>query len=90
MEKRTVGQKVSGQTAKVSEADPDDRRRALSRTVGRRLVRTGFTLVMPRWGDWTSDLDGPALTRATRAGTGPWESLRVSRACRPGSALRAA
>jgi hypothetical protein len=28
--------------------------------VGRRLVRTGFTLVMPRWGGWTSDLDTSA------------------------------
>jgi hypothetical protein len=30
--------------------------RALSRHAGRRVVRTGFTLVMPRWGGWTSDL----------------------------------
>jgi uncharacterized protein len=30
--------------------------RALSRGVGRRVVRTGLTLVMPRWGGWTSDL----------------------------------
>ena len=28
----------------------------LSRHVTRRTVRTGFTLVMPRWGGWTSDL----------------------------------
>lgn len=32
----------------------------LSRIVGRRLVRTGFTLIMPRWGGWTSDLDESA------------------------------
>jgi predicted nucleotidyltransferase len=32
----------------------------LSRGVGRRLVRTGFTLVMPRWGGWTSDLSESA------------------------------
>lgn len=32
-------------------------RRALSRAVARRLVRTGFTLVMPRWGGWTSDME---------------------------------
>jgi predicted nucleotidyltransferase len=31
-------------------------RERLVRGVGRRLVRTGFTLVMPRWGGWTSDL----------------------------------
>jgi hypothetical protein len=31
-------------------------REALTRGIGRRLVRTGFTLVMPRWGGWTSDL----------------------------------
>ncbi len=31
-------------------------REALSRTVARRLVRTGFTLIMPRWNGWTSDL----------------------------------
>ncbi|WP_329314189.1 nucleotidyltransferase domain-containing protein [Streptomyces sp. NBC_01278] len=34
---------------------PADYRR-LSRHVARHLVRTGFTLVMPRWGGWTSDL----------------------------------
>lgn len=28
----------------------------LARACARRLVRTGFTLVMPRWGGWTSDL----------------------------------
>ncbi|WP_441249436.1 nucleotidyltransferase domain-containing protein [Kitasatospora sp. McL0602] len=28
----------------------------LNRAVGRRIVRTGLTLVMPRWGGWTSDL----------------------------------
>jgi uncharacterized protein len=38
--------------------DPD--RRVLSRGVGRRLARTGFTLVMPRWGGWTSDLEESA------------------------------
>ncbi|MEY9957066.1 nucleotidyltransferase domain-containing protein [Streptacidiphilus sp. MAP5-52] len=31
-------------------------RRVLCRSVARRLVRTGLTLVMPRWGGWTSDL----------------------------------
>ncbi|MEV5357542.1 nucleotidyltransferase [Streptomyces sp. NPDC052693] len=30
--------------------------RPLVRFMSRHLVRTGFTLVMPRWGGWTSDL----------------------------------
>ncbi|KJK55803.1 nucleotidyltransferase [Saccharothrix sp. ST-888] len=34
--------------------------RALARGVSRRLVRSGFTLVMPRWGGWTSDLTASA------------------------------
>ncbi|MCX5401622.1 nucleotidyltransferase domain-containing protein [Streptomyces sp. NBC_00102] len=42
--------------AKAAEATTDADRRALSRGIGRRVVRTGFTLVMPRWGGWTSDL----------------------------------
>ncbi|MFF9806340.1 nucleotidyltransferase [Streptomyces coeruleorubidus] len=31
-------------------------RRPLVRSMSRHLVRTGFTLVMPRWNGWTSDL----------------------------------
>ena len=31
-------------------------RRTLVRFMSRHLVRTGFTLVMPRWDGWTSDL----------------------------------
>ncbi|MBW0102668.1 nucleotidyltransferase [Pseudonocardia sp. KRD291] len=30
--------------------------KALNRSVARRIVRTGLTLVMPWWGGWTSDL----------------------------------
>jgi predicted nucleotidyltransferase len=41
---------------RLAEATTDNERRALSRLVTRRIVRTGFTLVMPRWGGWTSDL----------------------------------
>ncbi|MEU7842818.1 nucleotidyltransferase domain-containing protein [Micromonospora sp. NPDC049114] len=40
----------------AAEAETDDQRKVLSRLVARRVVRTGFTLVMPRWGGWTSDL----------------------------------
>jgi hypothetical protein len=36
--------------------DGDDARRPLVRFMSRHLVRCGFTLVMPRWGGWTSDL----------------------------------
>jgi predicted nucleotidyltransferase len=46
--------------ARAAEAATDADRRTLSRAVARRLVRTGFTLIMPRWGGWTSDLDRSA------------------------------
>ncbi|MER6612617.1 nucleotidyltransferase domain-containing protein [Streptomyces xantholiticus] len=42
--------------ARLRGAATDTERRALCRRVARRIVRTGFTLVMPRWGGWTSDL----------------------------------
>ncbi|MFF2652900.1 nucleotidyltransferase [Streptomyces sp. NPDC058045] len=41
---------------RAAEATTDAARRTLSRGAARRIVRTGFTLVMPRWGGWTSDL----------------------------------
>jgi predicted nucleotidyltransferase len=46
--------------ARAAEAVTDADRRTLSRSVGRRLVRTGFTLIMSRWGGWTSDLNASA------------------------------
>jgi len=46
--------------ARAAEAATDAERLTISRYVGRRLVRTGFTLIMPRWGGWTSDLDRSA------------------------------
>lgn len=42
--------------AQAAEAGTDADRKALSRRVARRVVRTGFTLIMPRWRGWTSDL----------------------------------
>ncbi len=45
---------------RLDQASTNADRRALSRGVARRLVRTGFTLVMPHWGGWTSDLDQSA------------------------------
>ncbi|GGR84358.1 hypothetical protein GCM10010252_23900 [Streptomyces aureoverticillatus] len=44
------------QAAAASDASDTKELRALVRRAGRHLVRTGFTLVMPRWGGWTSDL----------------------------------
>ncbi|MER6560747.1 nucleotidyltransferase domain-containing protein [Streptomyces sp. NPDC001027] len=41
---------------RVAAADSEDARRPLVRSMSRRLVRTAFTLVMPRWNGWTSDL----------------------------------
>lgn len=46
--------------SRAAEARTDDERKILSRVVARRIVRTGFTLVMPRWGGWTSDLNASA------------------------------
>jgi uncharacterized protein len=47
---------------RLAEALTDEERRAFSRGIARRVVRTGFTLVMPRWGGWTSDLNEAAET----------------------------
>jgi uncharacterized protein len=46
--------------ARAAEAVTDSDRLTLSRGIGRRLVRTGFTLVMPRWRGWTGDLEESA------------------------------
>jgi hypothetical protein len=52
-----IGDFVPRWRDRLSAASTDADLHALSRAVSRRLVRTGFTLVMPRWGGWTSDLD---------------------------------
>ncbi|MFD9096255.1 nucleotidyltransferase domain-containing protein [Streptomyces collinus] len=42
---------------RIAAAEDSERtRRLLVRFMSRHLVRTGFTLVMPRWNGWTSDL----------------------------------
>jgi ABC-type amino acid transport substrate-binding protein len=41
---------------RIAAATTDEERRRLVRFQSRHLVRTGFTLVMPRWNGWTSDL----------------------------------
>jgi hypothetical protein len=45
---------------RLGEPQTEDSLRRFARSVGRRLVRTGFTLVMPRFGGWTSDLEESA------------------------------
>ncbi|MFI5872406.1 nucleotidyltransferase domain-containing protein [Streptomyces sp. NPDC051445] len=40
----------------TSAGDSEEALRPLVRFMSRRLVRTAFTLVMPRWNGWTSDL----------------------------------
>jgi hypothetical protein len=51
-----LGDLLPGWQDKLAAAGPPAGLRSLSRGVSRRIVRTGFTLVMPRWGGWTSDL----------------------------------
>ncbi|MFJ1754917.1 nucleotidyltransferase domain-containing protein [Kitasatospora sp. NPDC088134] len=51
-----LGPEVPRWHERAAAARTDAERRTLSRGVGRRLARTGLTLVMPRWGGWTSDL----------------------------------
>ncbi|MFF7560979.1 nucleotidyltransferase domain-containing protein [Streptomyces pseudovenezuelae] len=41
---------------RIGTADSDETRTRLVRVISRRLVRTAFTLVMPRWNGWTSDV----------------------------------
>ncbi|WP_328872885.1 nucleotidyltransferase domain-containing protein [Streptomyces sp. NBC_00287] len=41
---------------RIADANSDEARRPLVRFMSRHLVRTGFTLVMPRWNGWTSNL----------------------------------
>jgi uncharacterized protein len=51
--------------SRLAGAGTPQERGQLTRGVGRRLARTGFTLVMPRWGGWTSDLAECAEAFAT-------------------------
>ncbi|MGW5446813.1 nucleotidyltransferase [Streptomyces asiaticus] len=45
---------------RAAESTTDADRKTLSRLAARKVVRTGFTLIMPRWGGWTSDLSESA------------------------------
>ncbi|WP_199923481.1 nucleotidyltransferase domain-containing protein [Streptomyces sp. NRRL F-5123] len=47
---------LPGWADRFSAASSGPERRVLCRGAARRVVRTGFTLVMPRWGGWTSSL----------------------------------
>lgn len=51
-----LGDSLARWRDRLDEASTATSRQVLSRGVARRIVRTGFTLVMPRWGGWTSDL----------------------------------
>ncbi|MFE4516071.1 nucleotidyltransferase [Kitasatospora sp. NPDC056783] len=51
---------LPGWRERLAAAATEAELRALSRAVSRRLVRTAFTLVMPSWGGWTSDLAASA------------------------------
>jgi uncharacterized protein len=57
-------------------AAPGTDRPGLLRTVARKVIRTGFTLVMPRWGGWTSDLD---LSAEVFGGYYPERSVQMRR-----------
>jgi hypothetical protein len=69
---------------RAAAARTDAARRTLSRGVGRKLVRTGFTLVMPRWGGWTSDLAASAdLFGHHYPARAPQMRLAATTACTP-------
>jgi hypothetical protein len=51
-----LGDLLPGWREQLERAGTEAALRALTRRAARRVVRTGFTLVMPRWGGWTSDL----------------------------------
>jgi len=53
---RLAGWREEAAAADAGPGDPQEVRRALVRRVSRHIVRAGFTLVMPRWNGWTSDL----------------------------------
>ncbi|MFE6054367.1 nucleotidyltransferase [Kitasatospora sp. NPDC056446] len=55
-----LGLALPGWRERASAAATDAELRALTHVVARRVVRTGFTLVMPGWGGWTSDLTASA------------------------------
>jgi len=48
--------RIAAVDASDGATDAYEARRPLVRFMSRHLVRTGFTLVMPRWNGWTSDL----------------------------------
>ncbi|WP_103500174.1 MULTISPECIES: nucleotidyltransferase domain-containing protein [unclassified Streptomyces] len=67
---------------RMAGAHTEDARRAISRTAARRLVRTAFTLVMPRWGGWTSDLERSAAVFAAHYPGQPERAAQVRLAAR--------
>ncbi|MGW2862510.1 nucleotidyltransferase domain-containing protein [Streptomyces sp. NPDC001205] len=51
-----LGDALARWRRQAAEASDDAQLRSLVRGASRKIVRTAFTLVMPRHGDWTSDL----------------------------------
>ncbi|WP_424213020.1 nucleotidyltransferase domain-containing protein [Streptomyces sp. BI20] len=80
------------EVADLPEPAREEALRKLCRAWSRHLVRTAFTLVMPRWGGWTSDLTisaevfGHWYPQRARALA---EAARVAHAPRPDPALLA-
>lgn len=72
-----LGQALPRWHERVAAAGSERERAALCRVVARRIVRTGFTLVMPRWGGWTSSL---GLQAEVFAGYYPLQGAAMRRA----------
>lgn len=54
----TVGLMIARARVRLTGADGEERMTTICRGIMRKIVRSAFTLVMPRYGGWTSDL-GP-------------------------------
>lgn len=72
--------------ARAAEASTDAERKRLSRGASRKVVRTGFTLVMPRWQGWTSDLEESAEIFGRYYPSHAGRMLRAAAMARSGSA----
>lgn len=74
-----IGDLIPRWRDQLGEARTDASLHALSRHVARRTVRTGFTLVMPFWNGWTSDL-GESAAVFGRYYPARWGQMQVAAA----------